>query len=110
MTYPSEFVEKVCSEYPSSLDVRAAATDGKYGLGAHLARGAEMMMSPEDIVASIDSGDYVQVRADAERAVRRRQLHAEWMRIILRSLSITAIPPAVPPPSRYPSFWYELRA
>jgi hypothetical protein len=99
MTYPSEFVEKVCSEY-GSAEIRAAAETGRYGLGIHLSRGAVMMMSPEDIVASIEAGDCAQVRDDAARAVRRRQLHAEWMRIILRSLSSPSSHPSLPKRSR----------
>jgi len=63
-------------------------------------------MSPEDIVASIEAGDCTQVRDDAARAVRRRQLHAEWMRIVLRSLS--APPSSSPPASRRSrSHWSE---
>ncbi len=101
MTYPHEFVEKVCSEYSDSLDVRSAAVNGKYGLGVLLSRGAAMTMSPEDIVISIDSGDCRQVREDALTAVRRRGLHAEWMRIVLRSISsANEVVPSVPPPSR----------
>jgi len=92
MTYPAEFVERVCSEYSASPDVGSAAQAGRYGLGILLSRGATMTMSPEDIVALIDIGECGQVREDAARAVRRRQLHAEWMRIVLRSLS--APPPA----------------
>jgi hypothetical protein len=65
-----------------------------------------MTMSPEDIVASIESGDCSQVREDASRAVRRRQLHAEWMRIILKSLSS---PPSSFPTSRRPrTHWSEV--
>lgn len=96
MTYPRDFVEKVCSEYGPG-EVRSSAEAGRYGLGIHLSRGAVMTMSPEDIVASIEAGDCEQVRSDAARAVRRRLLHAEWMRIVLKSLSA---PPSVPPPSR----------
>jgi hypothetical protein len=101
MTYPREFVEKVCAEYSGSPDVRSAASAGKYGLGVLLSRGAVMTMSPEDIVTSIDSGECRQVREDAATAVRRRSLHAEWMRIVCRSLSVAGdIVASVPPPSR----------
>lgn len=100
MTYPVEFVEKVCAEYSGSPDVRAAASSGRYGLGILLSRGAVMKMSPEEIVVSIDSGDCGLVREDASTAVRRRGLHAEWMRIVLRSLAPSEACPSVPPPSR----------
>lgn len=101
MTYPREFVEKVCSEYQDSPEVGAAAVAGKYGLGILLSRGAVMTMSPEEIVASIDSGDCGHVKDDAATAVRRRSLHAEWMRIVVRSLSLAGeAVPSTPPPSR----------
>ncbi len=107
MTYPLEFVEKVRSEYGPG-EVRAAAEAGRFGLGIHLSRGAVMAMSPEDIVASIEVGDCERVREDAARAVRRRQLHAEWMRIVLRSLSAPSA--SVPPlPRRPKSQWPEAR-
>ena len=99
MIYPSEFVDRVSAEYADRPDVRAAAEGGMYALGIHLARWSAMTMSPEDIVSAIDSGDCGHVREEAERAVRRRRLHAEWMRIILRSLSA---PPGPHPSSRRP--------
>lgn len=103
MTYPLEFVDKVCLEYESA-EVRAAAMTGKYGLGIHLSRGAAMTMSPEDIIAAIEAGDCSQVRDDAAMAVRRRQLHAEWMRIVLKSLS-SPPSPSMPPSRRSRTNW-----
>lgn len=105
MSYPIDFVDKVCSEYAEDREVLVAAADGKYGLGVHLARGAAMMMSPEDIIFSIVSGDCDSVREDAERAVRRRGIHAEWMRIVLRSISSMSTVPPPPSRRRTPSYW-----
>lgn len=102
MRYPHEFVERVRAEYPETPDVVAAAEGGKFGLGVLLARGASMTMSHEDIVVSIDSGECRQVRDDAAQAVRRRLLHAEWMRTVLKNISEARDPsssPSLPPPS-----------
>ncbi len=109
MIYPREFVEKVREEFADAPDVSDAAEDGKYCLGILLARSATMRFSPEDIVAHIDADDCSSVREDAARAVRRRCLHAEWMRIVLRSL----IPSPDPSPvsarrSSRPSYFLEL--
>lgn len=93
MIYPKEFVEKVRAEFVDAPDVSDAAEEGRYCLGILLARSATMRFSPEDIVDHVDAGDLASVREDAARAVRRRYLHAEWMRIVLKSL---APPPEAP--------------
>lgn len=99
--YPPSFVEKVRDEFRDRPDVVSAAEGSRYGLGVALASYAVMTMSNEDIVASIDGGDCLQVREDAARASRRRGLHAEWMRIVLKSLSdfCDVQSPSMPPPS-----------
>lgn len=103
MRYPQGFVDKVREEFKDMAEVVSAAEGGRYGLGVALASCAVMTMSHEDIVASIDSGDCKQVREDAARASRRRHLHAEWMRIVLRSLSeaceSSSSPVSIPPQS-----------
>jgi len=95
MIYPREYVEKVRREFAGLSDIVEAAEAGQYRLGVLLARSATMRLCPEEIVASLDSGDHESVREDAARSIRRRALHAEWMRIVIQSL----IPPAESPSS-----------
>ncbi len=109
MIYPKEFVEKVLEEFVDAPDVSGAAEDGRYCLGILLARSATMRFSPEDIVARIDAEDHASAREDAARALRRRRLHAEWMRIVLQSLIPPPEPSVVPVRrSSRPSYFLEL--
>ena len=104
MQYPQKFVEKVQAEYWDRPDIMAAASGGGFGLGALLARGATMTTSLEGI-APVDSCDRQQIR---DCAARRRLLHAEWMRIVLRSLAEARnFQPFsfLPPPSARPRPW-----
>ncbi len=83
MIYPREFVEKVRAEYSDREEVVELAETNRYALGTHLSRGA--MAAYEETSSQEDS-----------RVLRRRLLHAEWMRIVLRSIAgmLVEAPPA----------------
>ena len=79
-SYPREFVERVEQEYADWPEIVELARQGKYTLGRFLQEGAIMRISPEEIVAALESGNCTAVRHEAEAAVRRRNLHADWIR------------------------------
>lgn len=87
LTYPDEFVAMVEEEYGDRPDVLSLARGNRYVLGRALADGAVLRMSPEEVVLALEHGDQSYVMAEASAAVRRKRLHAEWMRIVLREIS-----------------------
>lgn len=87
LTYPPEFVRAVEEEYRERPDVVFLARENRYILGRILAEGASMRMTPEEVASKIRDGDSASVLDDASAAIRRRHLHTEWMRIVLREIS-----------------------
>jgi hypothetical protein len=86
MPYPPEFVARVREEYAGDKDVLKSVERGEYTLGKRLIEGSEMRMSPDEIVQAFRAGHEDQILAEAEAAIRRRRLHADWIRLMLRTL------------------------
>ncbi|MFA5203041.1 MAG: hypothetical protein WC708_01435 [Lentisphaeria bacterium] len=88
ITYPQEFIERVETEYKNWPEVVLLARENKYLLGHFLAEGSSMRISPEEIVGFLDNGDLESIRSAAESAVRRRKIHADWLRIMVNGISL----------------------
>jgi hypothetical protein len=88
ITYPQEFINRVETEYENWPEVVLLARENKYLLGHFLAEGSSMRMSPEEIVGFLDNGDLESIRFAAESAVRRRKIHADWLRIMVTGISL----------------------
>lgn len=84
--YPEEFVRRVESEYEGWPEIIALARDSKYVLGKFLAEGASQQMSPEEIVLAFNSGRTDAVLEDARSAIRRRELHRDWLRMMIKKV------------------------
>jgi hypothetical protein len=85
--YPQEFIDRVEIEYENWPEVVLLAREHKYLLGHFLAEGSSMRASPEEIVGFLDCGDLESIRLAAESAVRRRKIHADWLRIMVSGIS-----------------------
>ena len=93
ISYPKEFVQRVIEEYYDRPDICKFAVDGESMLGKYLSSGVDINLSPEQIVEAFTSkNEYVVLKA-AEKAVRRRRLHAEWLRLMASNISILDTPP-----------------
>lgn len=88
ITYPQEFIDRVEIEYENWPEVVLLARENKYLLGHFLAEGSSMRISPEEIVGFLDNGDLESIRFAAESAVRRRKIHADWLRIMVSGISL----------------------
>lgn len=86
MRYPQGFTERVMEEYPEREDVTAALLEGGHGLGKLLREGSVRQMAPEDVVRCFHEGSEADVLRDAHAVIRRRALHAEWMRMMVRRI------------------------
>jgi hypothetical protein len=92
--YPASFAKRVRDEYPGRSDVARALREGRYGLGRLLQEGSVHQMPPEEIVRCFHEGEEDQILKDAQAVIRRRILHADWMRMMVRCIeSLESDPP-----------------
>ena len=92
--YPDDFIKRVRDEYPGREDVLRALKEGKYGLGKLLQEGSVHQMAPEEVVRCFHEGEEGLILKDAQAVIRRRILHADWMRMMVQKIeSLEAKPP-----------------
>ena len=82
VAYPTAFVERVKIEYAGRQEVCDSVERGDYSLGRYLAHSIELSLSPSQIIEAHRIGKPELVLVAAETAVRRQQLHAEWIKIM----------------------------
>jgi hypothetical protein len=92
--YSDDFVKRVKDEYPKRGDVIRAVEKGEYGLGKLLQEGSVHQMAPEEIVRCFHEGEEDLILKDAQAVIRRRILHADWMRMMVQKIeSMETEPP-----------------
>lgn len=93
LRYPDDFVEKVKFEYKDRPGICDLAEQGSLVLGQYLAADVNLHMSPEQIVDLFKCGLESSVLLAAESAVRRRQIHAEWIKLVAEKITKLDTPP-----------------
>jgi len=94
INYPEDFVNRVRQEYLGRKDIIQAVGEGRYGLGKLLQEGSVHQMPPEEIVRCFHEGEESLILKDAQAVIRRRILHADWMRMMVQRIeSLESEPP-----------------
>ncbi len=78
MKYPQEFIVAVKAEFPGDEEILNALEQGREMAGRYLDESRGMGMGPEDIIKAFAEGREQEVRAAAEKAVRREKLYNMW--------------------------------
>ncbi len=86
LSYPYDFVKRIEDEYQDDPEVLDLARSGRFALGTSLKEGAINQMSPEEIVEAFESGKHDLVLRGAESAIRRRDLHRDWLRMMVQKV------------------------
>lgn len=81
--YPKEFVDAVKEEYPEWQELHRALDAGEETVGEYLAQESSRVISPDHVVALIDQGKVEQLKAEAQKLIRGRQLYTSWCGLIL---------------------------
>ena len=92
--YPGEFIKRVRDEYPGRKDITQAVEIGGYKLGKLLQEGSVRQMPPEEVVRCFHEGEEDRILRDAQAMMRRRVLHADWMRMVVRRIETLETEPS----------------
>lgn len=87
MKYPDGFITKVKSEFRDRKEICSAADKGHYSLGKYLADEANKILTPEDIISAFSSGREKELLTHAHTVIRRKSIHADWIRLMVNKLS-----------------------
>lgn len=87
LKYPSEFIQRVKSEFSGNPTICSAVDSGLYVLGKYLAEEATKQMPPEDIITAFEQAQQEKILSNAKAVIRRKSLHIDWLRIMTRKIS-----------------------
>jgi len=87
LVYPPEFVQNILAEYPNNQNIRSAIDSGSYVLGKYLAEEARKSMPPEEVISAFKESRQSVVLENARAMIRRKALHAAWLRIMTQKIS-----------------------
>jgi hypothetical protein len=87
LVYPPEFIQNILAEYPNHKNIRDSVDSGSYALGKYLAEEAAKSMAPEEIVLAFKKSRENVVLENARARIRRKALHAAWLRIMTQKIS-----------------------
>jgi hypothetical protein len=82
MEYPKEFVNAVKTEYPDRLEMHEALDAGDEAVGDYLSKESTSIIGPDLVIELIDQGKIGELKAEAQKRLRGRKLHAEWCALV----------------------------
>jgi hypothetical protein len=87
LRYPPEFIQRIRSEFEDDTGICSAVDSGSYILGKYLAVEASKQMLPEDVITAFENSRQEKILRNAETIIRRKALHADWLRIMTEKIS-----------------------
>jgi len=81
MKYPKEFVDAVKAEFPGWQDLHMALDTGRTVVGQYLDDNRSGGFRPEHLVKMIDEGRVAELKAEAEKQIRRIKLYSQWCKL-----------------------------